>query len=133
MNKRAFIFLILLICLMSGYVWEFFPHTMWIAPFDTTESALPLSWWAFIGFAQLKGVILSWALWYYGIPKDMKLLKLAAGVICIFLTMIPVNFILFYFPPLKEITFVVTTTIGIAIVFMITYGSSLCINGSGRF
>jgi len=125
MNNKAFIPLILLLCFLSGYAWEFFPYTTWIAPFDSTKTPLTLQWWSFVGFLQLKSSVMAWSLWYFGIPKEKKLLRLGTGVVCIFLTLIPLNFILFYFPPFKEITFVVKTTIGIAIVFIVTYGYGL--------
>jgi len=84
-------------------------------------TAIDSQWYWYIVFKDLRSVLLVWALWVYAIPREAKVIKLGASVFCVLITLVPINFVLFYSAPFLGIWFVLKLAIAALIGYAVTH------------
>ncbi len=67
--------------------------------FPVGDLTIPSEWYWYILYKDLTVVILAWSLWYYTIPKELKVIKLSGSIFCTYITIVPIYFVLFYSVP----------------------------------
>ncbi len=110
-----------------GYAYEFFSlKETWGFPYSDPLSSgeeirISKQWYIAVLFDKLRYVILSWALWFYAIPRSQTIVKLGAAIFCVKLTFVPINWMLFYMAPFKEERFLLMVILSIIIGLTITH------------
>ena len=84
------------------------------------ELRIDSQWYWFILFKDLRSVLLVWLAWSL-IPKNNGIIRLAASIFAVMITLVPINFILFYSAPFPAIVFIIKLIVSIVVAFLINY------------
>lgn len=114
--KYLCIILALAGCVFLEYIPDFYKSGIDITfPFsDMTQKS---QWYWYIVYKDLQIVVLAWALWFWAIPKELKIIKAGVAIFCTFLTLAPIYFVLFYSVPYTEWVFAIKVAVSILIGF----------------
>ena len=128
MSKSAGILAIFILILFIGYIYKFFPRDETFGfPYSPLLSSgkeirLTQSWYMSIVLEKFRYVILSWALWFHGIPKKESVVRFGAAIICVNITLLPVFWMLFYKSPNQNEWFIAKIVLSLLIFTIYTYG-----------
>jgi magnesium-transporting ATPase (P-type) len=116
---RWIILTVLVFVFVSGYLYEVWPYEGDYGFPYNDKIRINQRWYIFILMKDLRDVALVWLVWRYAIPRSAIVLKGLTMVVCMLLTLIPINFMLFYFPPFKPVSFIVKlmTTVLITLIY----------------
>lgn len=102
--RILYIILILFACVFLEYLPDIHKSGITMT-FPFNDLTITSEWYWYIVYKDLKMVLLAWALWAYGIPKNLPIIKLSGSIACTFITIVPIYFILFYSVPFPLLVF----------------------------
>ena len=88
--------------------------------FSYNSLRIDSQWYWFLLFKDIRSVILVWMVWFL-IPKNDAVLRLGASVFCVIITLVPINFILFYSAPFNVWSFILKVFLSLTIGYFLTY------------
>ncbi len=126
--SNKYIILALIISVFLGYARELMPYGETVG-FVYNSIRIDSQWYWFVLFKDLRSVILVWLAWHL-IPWEQKLLKIAASIFATMITMVPINFILFYSAPFHSPAFILKIVVSLLVGYILYFNDGIWRNNT---